>query len=151
MPFKFKSTVDKRGSFLLLTKFFGFCLYRGNYRILPSLVTFRKETGNSATISARVWTFLIFLNFRCWTAFKYCSSVPFAHFLPWYFTLYCCDNPGEENHQSEHLNLKSTTDGRQEDLQRTAMDQTPWLWVPTVQRVVHMPNLQQHSSSNIPS
>lgn len=44
MPFKFKSTVDKRGSFLLLTKFFGFCLYRGNYRILPSLVSFRKET-----------------------------------------------------------------------------------------------------------
>lgn len=97
MPFKLKSTVDNRGSFLLLTQLLGFCLYRGNYRILTSLIIFR-DCGNSATISVRVWTFLIFLNFRCWKTFKHCFSVPFTHFLPVYFILCCCDNPGEENH-----------------------------------------------------
>lgn len=91
MLFKFNSTVDKRDPFLFLTKLFGFCLYRGNYRILISLVIFI-DYGNSATISVRVWMFHIFLNFRCWTTFKYCFSVPFTHFLPLYFILYCCDN-----------------------------------------------------------
>lgn len=50
--------------------------------------------------------------------------------------------------------LKSRTDRRQGDVQRTAMDQTPWLCVwsnITVQRVVHLPKLQQHSSGDIPS
>lgn len=47
--------------------------------------------------------------------------------------------------------LKSRAQRRQGDVQRAAMDQTPWLWVPTVPRVVHLPKLQQHSSGVIPS
>lgn len=47
--------------------------------------------------------------------------------------------------------LKSRADRRQGDVQRAAVEQTPWLWVPIVQRAVHLPKPQHHSSGDIPS
>lgn len=83
MPFKFMSTVDKTGSPSPPDQIF-WTLYRGNYRILTSLVCLQKgDCGNSAINSVRIWTLLTFLNFRCQTTPKYCplASLSIHSFL----------------------------------------------------------------------